>query len=331
MSPLVSFPKVLRVVALLAVLPGAALAAAADVCVSIDETRDTLSPQEQRAAVLLLARQFEREGERVVDPGCSNQYVVAHVRLGNTITVTLRGPQGARDAAAANLDDIAAVYSQMVRSLLRNVPMNAPGVIDRTNVSDQQSKPANRVRSDSLTYAKLGFGTVFADRGYGGPAMTLIGYRRELDRFAVDISFINVQRTPSNRTYSAYAYTPSGTSGSMSSWLKFLFLRFNQPTSARSAYVGSGVSWTMVNLDHDAVSWEGNGLQGEIVGGYEIGRASTVRVFLETDVGLPFYNLTGTSVTFSNSPPYSYSTSTSHRWAPSAMVSLGVGWQRGGR
>lgn len=300
----------------------------AAVCLVIDEAHDTFSAGERTSALLLLTRQFEREGEEVVPPDCENRYEVAHIRLGNTISITLKGPKGVRDSIADGLDDVPTVYSQMVRSLVRGVPMES--VVDRTNVSERQSRPANRVRSDSLTYAKLGFGSMFGDRTYSGPAMTLIGYRRELDRVAVDISFFSYQRMP-NRTYYAYASSPTGTSGNLGSWLKFLFLRFNKPLASRSLYGGGGLSWTTMDLTHDATSWEGNGLQGEVVGGYEIGRASTVRVFLETGVGLPLYQLTGTTVKYSNAPPYVYSSTRSHRWTPSATVSLGVGWQRGGR
>ena len=52
--------------------------------------RDTLDPQDRAAAVLLLTRQFALAGEEVV-ADCPTPYLVAHVRLGNTITVTLRG------------------------------------------------------------------------------------------------------------------------------------------------------------------------------------------------------------------------------------------------
>ena len=41
-------------------------AAEAAVCVSIDEARDTLSPQERAAASILVSKQFEQAGEQVV-------------------------------------------------------------------------------------------------------------------------------------------------------------------------------------------------------------------------------------------------------------------------
>jgi hypothetical protein len=41
-----------------------------DVCITVDEAHDTLSPQERTAAVLMVARQFELAGDRVAPEGC---------------------------------------------------------------------------------------------------------------------------------------------------------------------------------------------------------------------------------------------------------------------
>ncbi len=302
------------------------LASAADVCVAVDETRDTFSPQDRAAALLLLTRQFELAGEHVVPPGCPRAYVVSHVQLGTIITITLSGPNGQRDATALGMDDVPAVYSQMVRSLLRGQPMNAQGIVDRTNVSTTQAAAPNRVHSDSLLYARLGYGGIFGDRTYSGPSVGMIGYRRELDSFGIDVSFFNFQYKASDVSY-GYGYANSGSSGMTGSWLKLEFLRFGTPLADRSLYVGGGLSWSTANLDNQNTSWSGSGLQGELTAGYELGRASTIRVFIQADVGLPFYNLR--SQTYSSLPPY-VSTSAEHHYAPSLALSMGLGWQRGG-
>jgi hypothetical protein len=308
---------------LLLAVPGRALAA--DVCITVDEAHDTFSPAERRAAVLLLQRQFEREGAHVVAPGCANEYVVAHVRLGNTIAITLSGPAGTRDAVARGMDDIPAVYSQMVRSLLRGEPMQAGGVVDRTNVSRGQSEAANRVYSDSLLYARLGYGALFGDRTYGGVSVGMLGYRRELDAFAVDVSFFNLLYKSSS---GPYGLGPGRDSGSTGNWLKLEFLRFTAPRADRSLYVGGGLSWSTANLNRDDTHWDGSGLQGELTAGYEVGRTSSIRVFVQTDVGLPFYRLNGSTYTYLNVAPYVV-TATTRRYAPSLALSLGIGWQRG--
>lgn len=302
-------------------IPGVAFA---DVCLRVDEARDTFTASERAAALLLLQRQFELEGQHVVPPGCQDEYTVSHVRLGNTITITLSGAKGQRDAVARGMDDVPAVYSQMVRSLLRGQPMTAPGVVDRGNVTNQQARAANRVSSDSLLYARLGYGAVFGNRTYGGPSVGMLGYRREFDSFAIDVSFFSFQFKSSDRSYDYFG--PTGTSGQTGNWLKIAFLRFGSPQTDRSFYYGGGLSLSAVNLNSGNSSWSGGGLQGELTTGYEIGRTSSVRVFVQADAGLPFFKLDGHS--YLNVPPYTVTTS--RRYAPAVTLSLGVGWQRGG-
>jgi hypothetical protein len=302
--------------------------ARADVCVTIDEARDTLAPSDRSAALLLLKRQFELAGERVVDRGCQEAFVVSHVTFGTRILITLSGPKGQRDATALGMDDVPAVYSQMVRSLLRGAPMEAPGVIDRTNVSKAQAAPQNRTQSDSVWYARLGYGMYFADESYGGPAVGFLGYRREGNRYGIDVSFLNFQYTSSDGT-AGYPF-PGGSSGMTGTWLKLEILRYFSPAADRSPYVGAGLSLSTTNLDHDNTYWEGNGLQGELTGGFEMGRAGSIHIFIQGDAGLPFYKLRSTTYTYVNVPPYGYQTTVSRRYVPTLTVSLGLGWQRGG-
>lgn len=302
--------------------------AAADVCVTVDEARDTFSPRDRSAALLLLARQFELAGERVVAPGCANTYVVSHVQFGSRISVTLTGPKGERDATAMGLEDVPAVYRQMVRSMLRGEPMDAPGIVDRTNVSDSQASAPNRLHSDSIYYARLGYGAIFGDDTYGGPSVGVFGYRHERDRFGIDVSFLNFQHQSADNAY-GYGSSMSG------SWLKLELLHFIKPMSDRSVYLGGGLSWSSTDLDSSLAngyaSWRGSGLQGELTGGFELGRASSILVFVQGDVGLPFYDLHGETYTYSLVPPYTHTTVTRHRYAPSLTVSLGLGWLRGGK
>jgi hypothetical protein len=112
----------------------AAAEARAQVCVRIDESQDTLTQNDRAAAVLLLNRQFAMAGEQVV-ADCSTPYLLAHIKLGNSITVTLSGPKGEREGTALGLDDLPALYNQMVRSLVTGRPMTGLAVVDRTNVT----------------------------------------------------------------------------------------------------------------------------------------------------------------------------------------------------
>ena len=311
-----------------ATVTSAAAPAPADVCVTIDEAHDTFSASDRSAALLLLKHQFELAGEHVVEPGCQQAYVVSHVTFGTRIMITLSGPNGQRDATAMGMDDVPAVYSQMVRSLLRGEPMGASGVIDRTNVSATQAAAQNRLHSDSVWYARLGYGMYFADQSYSGPAVGFLGYRREGARYGIDVSFMNFQYKSSDRTYS-YP-TPQGSSGMTGTWLKLELLRYFAPAADRSPYIGAGLSLSATNLDHNNSYWEGNGLQGDLTGGYEMGRAGSIHIFVQGDVGLPFYELRSTTYTYTTVTPYSVQTSVSRKYVPTLTVSLGLGWQKGG-
>jgi hypothetical protein len=319
-------PFIRGLIAALLIVGFASARANADVCVTIDETRDLFSPQERVAALQLLARQFELAGEHVVAAGCDTPYLVSHVHLGNMISITLSGPNGQRDALAVGYEDMPAVYSQMVRSLLTNRPMEARGVVDRTNVTVGQSE-RRRVYADSVAYARLGFGAIFGDRTYSGPSVAFIGYRKELDAFAIDVSFGNMLLKSSDRTY---GYNPSGSSSTTGDWLKLEALHFMSPLSDRSFYAGGGLSWSTANINNANTTWSGSGLASVLTAGYELERASTLRMFMQIDAGLPFYKLRSETYAYSNAPPFVSYLTTGHRYAPSLGVSIGLGWQRGG-
>ena len=303
--------------------------AGAEICVTIDQSHDTFSPQDRTAALLLVARQFELAGRRVVPEGCSTPHTVSHVRLGNTIVVTLSGPNAHREGTALGLDDLPALYSQMVRSIVTGRPMTGFNVVDRTNVTALQASPL-RVQSDSFGYARLGYGSVFGDHTYGAPALGL-GYRVELDSFGIDVSFFNLQVKTSN---SYYGSSNGATAGS---WLKLEGLYFMKPAANASAYVGAGASWGGTDFGgrggvgssgtNFRSNWHGSGLQGELTVGYELPRASTLRLFVQADAVLPFYNATLETFTYSRAAPFGVVT-TQHRYAPSLIVSAGLGWQR---
>lgn len=142
------------------------------------------------------------------------------------------------------------------------------------------------------------------------------------------MSFLNIQYKSSNRTYDYNS--PQGSSGTTGTWLKLEILRYFSPSSDRSPYIGGGLSLSSTNLNHDNTSWDGTGLQGELTAGYEMGRAGSIHIFLQTDAGLPFYKLRSTTYTYTNTPPYGYQSSVSHQYVPTLTVSFGLGWQRGG-
>jgi hypothetical protein len=301
----------------------AARPAAAQTCVAIDE-RDTLNEAERRAAILLLTRQFEAAGVTITDAGCRTTYRLAHVRLGTTIVVTLSGPQASREGIALGLDDLPAVYSQLVRSILTGKAMGSLGVVDRTNVSATQDVAPRRVQSEGLWYARLGQATLFGPSRYGGATFGF-GYRGEFNRVGLDVSFLNLQPDGSGSYYDP--------AGSRSSLVKMEGLVFTNPMANRTAYYGGGLSygWTTIraqNADGYPSTGRGAGLQGELTAGYEIARVTSVRLFVQADATLPFYSVSVETYNRPTQPSGAGSVSVARHYVPSLALSVGIGWQR---
>jgi hypothetical protein len=195
-------------------------------------------------------------------------------------------------------------------------------VVDRTNVTTPQAEP-RRVGIDSFGYARLGYAAMLGTGGAGNPAIGF-GYRAELDSWGVDISFLNQQLPSSNGGFAA----SSGMAGSL---LKLQGLYFLNPRANASAYFGGGLSWGTTagssgSSQNGYSSWHGSGLQGELTAGYELPRASELRVFVQADATLPFYHTSGQAVTFSQGR--SSAVTTGRQYNPSISASVGLGWQR---
>jgi hypothetical protein len=321
-----------HVMMLAAFLCASAAEASAQVCTRIDESQDTLTQTDRTAAVLLFNRQLAMAGEQVV-ADCPTPFLLAHIKLGNTITVTLTGPRGDRQGTALGLDDLPALYNQMVRSLLTGRPMTGLAVVDRTNVTAAQATSAPRVRSDSFTYARLGYGGIFGDQIYRTPSFGF-GYRAELERIALDVSFLNFQAGPSD----SYGYSASADSSSL---VKLSGLYLLKRDANSTPYFGGGLSWGRTDIDNiqpteivraptgpNTVYYyntggHGSGLQGELTAGYEFGRATTLRMFVQADAILPFYSVTSQAISSRG-----VVSSTTRRYTPSLIMSVGLGWQR---
>jgi hypothetical protein len=311
---------------------GAARSASAQTCLRIDESADTLAQDERTAAILLVQKEFERAGHRVGGTGCETTYTLSHIRLGNTIVVTLSGALGSREGRALGLDDLPAVYSQLVRALMTGQPMGSLATLDRANVSAVQDLPARRVQSEGYWHARVGHASLFGPTTRRAASFGF-GYRAVLNRLGVDMSFLNFQLDDSG------AYHSDGSSAL--SLIKLEGLYYTRPAANRSAYFGGGLSYgrteirTVSGADFPTTG-RGAGLQGELTLGYEIARVTSARLFAQADVTLPFYDVVFERFTYPAGPPtngrYAPPTITIERqYAPSLTLSVGLGWQRGRR
>jgi hypothetical protein len=248
---------------------------------------------------------------------------VYHVKLGNSITVFMQGPQGYRQATARSIEDVPPVYSQMVRSLITGHPMSTTNdTVDRTNVTAAQQAP-NRVEADSLWYLRLGYGLAVGPKTGHGVAFGF-GYPYELDQLGIDVSFLNL--VVGNNSGSSDSATVTG------SWAKIMGLYFLSPTASQSLYLGGGLSWGMAaaagstedastSMSTSAHVYTGSGLQGEVSAGYEFLRASTIRILLQFDVTLPFYTVQRYTWDYNSGK-----TIDARSYVPSFALSFGIGW-----
>ena len=182
--------------------------------------------------------------------------------------------------------------------------------------AQQTSQPEFR----SFGYARLGYGAAFVDGTRSATAIGF-GYRGETRSVAFDVSVFNWM-------IGASLYDEDSVfAGSL---LKLQVLRFLDGDADRSAYVGGGVSWGGISAGGRGVpyasDWNGSGLQGEFSTGYEFRGNTPLRVFVQADVGVPFFRARRESFTVFNPPGSFRSTVVDRRLIPSAVVSVGMGW-----
>ncbi len=294
--------------------------AAASACVEIDGERDTLSEQERSAARSLFLQALETNGQAVSPgrngAGCTSVYRLYNVRLGNSVSTTVSGPRGTRTAQLRTIEDLPNVYDQMVRSFLSGQPMSTNGLnVTRDNVTANQAAP-RRAEADSLWYARLGYGLTLGGASAAGPAFGG-GYRYELDRLGIDLSFFNL----------AYQHTESTTGqndASISgSWARILAYYFADPTGNFSLYAGGGLSWGGAAVSSSGHTYSGSGIQGELSAGYEMLRASSIRLFVQADATLPFY-----TSTYDNTDYITGITTRGSRYTPTFVIALGGAFGR---
>ena len=285
-------------------------AASADVCVEIDAARDNLSPADRSGVRTMLAHSFEEAGQHVVATGCATTYRAYNVQLGASVTAVLEGPTGSRTMTVHKIEEVPSAYSQMVRSLLSGQPLSTESsAMTRNNVTNAQVMP-NRAEADKVWFIRLGYGGTRDGEGLiTGPAFGF-GLRYELDRIAVEPSFLNFLLVKDDK--GSYG-------GFIGEYIRLRALYFFDPVANSTLYVGAGVAWGGGSVRGGAPdaygvtgSYTGSGLGLNAAIGYEMLRASTIRLFAEVDGAVPLYNLKhGTDQSL---------------YVPIVALSLGIGW-----
>lgn len=290
-------------------------AASAGVCATLDESRDTLAPEDRRAAAISFSQALAKAGVQVVAEGCEQTYSFYNVKLGSTISVYVVGPQGTREGRATKIDELPLVYEQLAASLVSGKPMGSIDNTDRTNATADQMAP-RRVSADGLKYVRLGYGAVTGKTSDLGTAFGL-GYRYELDQIAIDISMNYVWASGSSSTGGS---SHGGVNGEL---IGIGAVNYQTPLANSSLYYGGRVGYGINDFFDESsnTNYTGSGLQVTGVVGYETLRASTIRLFFELDATAPLYTSDGTYY----DPSTFSSSSMGKRWAPVISLTLGAG------
>lgn len=285
--------------------------ASAAVCVQVDEARDNLAAAERAAIKTMVEDSLRRQNEQVSDTNCDTTYTIYSLRLGNSVTAHMSGPHGSKSQKSASIEELPETYDQLTRSLLSGeTGETATAGLNRHNVTKEQTAK-RRITSDNLLFLRLGYGAVVGGDFASGPAFGL-GYRYELDQLGIEISGLN---------FVGASDTNGDINGLTGSLIRLGGLYYFDPIANHSWYLNLGLSWggAAVNSDFNGEKhiYSGTGIQGEVGGGYEFLRASTIRMFVEANAVLPFY--TSKLESFSGNMEDSI-------YTPTFTISLGVGF-----
>jgi hypothetical protein len=290
----------------------------------VDTTRDNLPDSDRDATRTLFEQALIDNGQKVVGtgPDCTQTWRIYAVKLGTSVTATVNGPDDRRTMHVRSVEDLPGAYSQMIKSLLSGTQLSAEGTnVDRTNVTATQTS-SNRVAADSVWYIRLGYGGVAADGLNGGPAFGW-GWRKELDRIGLDLSFLNFVLTETrNNQFQDF-------SGSL---VRLAVLYYFDPYANNSLYAGGGLGLGWNVVDKDYANYSRFGIQGEVSLGYEMFRASNIRLLVQLDASLPLgmthrdsiygYDTYTASTTGSSAPPIG----SESLYTPAFSLSLGIGF-----
>jgi hypothetical protein len=170
---------------------------------------------------------------------------------------------------------------------------------------------AEAVDSRTYFYGRVGYGGAAARGVTTGPAVGF-GFRYARENLGVDASLFNFVLTQTGGSF-------DNLSGA---WIRLCALYYVAPDARGSLYGGAGLGWGVTNVHLVGNTYTNNGLNFELMVGYEALRASAIRLFVQLDASLPTYRanatifgLQGTSATITRDSLYS----------PSLTLTLGLG------
>lgn len=260
--------------------------AQAATCVEINQESDQLEEAEQQSALFLLKEGLLENGA-VVEGECSNTWSLTHLRLGGSITVSAVSSERRLKLTVSSERDLPDIYSQMAGAIVSNKDIEDS--IGRDNVTMDQAH-TQRVEADFMSIFSIG-GTLYPPAGYSILPTFSAGLRVELDSWAIDISGKIAAPLYGDQDLFVAA-------GHLNA------LYFLNGTDNHSLYIGGGPGLSVLASHNRA------GFDGQLIGGYEMFRASTMRMFVQGNVGIPLYTVDGAG-----------------SWSPTIGLSFGIGYK----
>jgi hypothetical protein len=283
-------PKTLLFFAL--AVPVFANQAHAAICVEINESTDQLNESERQSALFLLKEGLLENGA-VVEGDCSDNWSLTHLRLGGSITVSAVSPNRRLKLTVSSEADLPGVYSQIANAIVHNKEIGDS--LARDNVTRDQASP-KRVKAEFMSIVTFG-GTLYPPAGAAVAPTFGFGMRVELDTWAIDVS--GKVALPPDALQAAFFSASGHLNG----------LYFLDGQANHSFYVGGGLGYGGIAYE-SAGNLSGAGFDLQGIGGFEMFRASTMRMLVQGHAGLPLYVLDGADT-----------------WSPQFGLSIGIGYK----
>ena len=112
--------------------------------------------------------------------------------------------------------------------------------------------------------------------------------------------------------------------GASAGWVELGADYFFNPYGNSSGYIGAGLSLGNHSIPDEGGDYQNAGLQAKGTFGYEMFRASTIRLTMHFDATLPMFRLSRENI-----DPVTLTEVTEHVYSPTFQLSLMLGW--GGR
>lgn len=257
--------------------------ALAGICVTINKDRDTLSPEDQRAARITLENTLENQGIKPIGEPCETTYTLSHTKLGEEVTIRLAVGEETRTLRARGLEDLPSAYEQMVASIKNGTPL--ADNIGRQNVTNKQT---NRNKQELESQLYIALGGVMSELNQEAAPLFRFGYRFETDSAGFGLS----------GSLSPFPKTGGGGAG-----LDFEGLYFFDGQAGSSLYTGASIGYQGYSYGEpafddvvestvtDTTEWAGAGFAVRPMVGWEFFRATSGRLFIQAEANLPTYML----------------------------------------